>query len=194
MTPWLLVDYGEVISRPPERRIRDDLAARIGLEPQLLADRYWEHRAAFDAGLSSTEYWSAVADRELAQADVADLVAADRDSWAVLDPDMIDLLDELRADGVRLALLSNAPHWQADAFDELAWTSVFEQKFVSARLGLSKPDPAIFEHVLAELDVPAGDVTFVDDRQANVDGAASVGIRAIRFTGVADLRAALDFP
>jgi HAD superfamily hydrolase (TIGR01509 family) len=43
---------------------------------------------------------------------------------------------------------------------------------------MCKPDPAVFRHVLAELDVSAAETLFVDDLEANVEGARSVGIRA----------------
>ncbi len=62
---------------------------------------------------------------------------------------------------------------------------------MSSRLGLVKPDPAIFEHALAVLDAKPDEVTFVDDRPENVEAAARVGLRAVHFTGVDQLRADL---
>ena len=49
-----------------------------------------------------------------------ELDRVDIGGWARVDPGMLDLLDEQSAAGVRLALLSNAPLIQAEAFDELA--------------------------------------------------------------------------
>lgn len=191
MTPWLLVDYGDVISRPYDEASSTTIAERLGLETTDFLERYWADRRHFDAGQDASAYWSGVARRPLGEAEVTELVRIDCAGWARLDPEVLELLDEQAAAGTRLALLSNAPHFQADAFDELVWTDRFEQVFVSARLGLVKPDPAIFEHVLSALGATASDVTFVDDRPANVEAARAVGVGAIVFTGAAGLRAAL---
>jgi putative hydrolase of the HAD superfamily len=50
-------------------------------------------------------------------------------------------------------------------------------------MGQAKPSPEIYEQMLAELGTTADRVIFFDDLEANVKGAASVGIRAIQVTG-----------
>ena len=52
---------------------------------------------------------------------------------------------------------------------------------ISGDVGLRKPDPAIFEHLITRLDVTAGDVVFVDDNPKNLDSATAVGIETILF-------------
>jgi putative hydrolase of the HAD superfamily len=191
VTPWLLLDYGDVISLPYDERVGAEVARLLDVSPEELMERYWFNRVHLDSGLPTAPYWSAVAGRDVSDDEAAQLDAVDLGGWARTDQEMLELVEEQRAAGVRLALLSNAPHVQADAFDKVAWTVGFERVFVSARLGMVKPDPAIFEHVLQELDAKPEDVTFVDDRAANVEAAAALGIRALLFTGVDDLRAAL---
>ncbi|MCW2758413.1 MAG: hypothetical protein JWO46_2159, partial [Nocardioidaceae bacterium] len=144
MTPWLLLDYGDVISRPYDASVRGEVAALLDLDPAVVEERYWTDRLDLDAGLPTPPYWSGVAGRPVDQAEAATLDRVDLGGWARVDEEMLALVEEQRAAGVRLALLSNAPHVQADAFDEVAWTAPFERLFVSARLGLVKPDPAIF--------------------------------------------------
>ena len=46
---------------------------------------------------------------------------------------------------------------------------------------MRKPDPRIYEIALERLDVSADRTVFLDDVQANVDGALAVGIEAILF-------------
>lgn len=191
MTPWLLLDYCEVISRPYDDTVRLELARRLSLSAELTEERYWAGRPGLDGGDESVGYWSAVAGRPVEAGEARELDLVDLAGWARVDEEMLALVEEQRAAGVRLALLSNAPHVQADAFEQVAWTEPFERIFVSSRLGMVKPDPLIYRHVLDELGVAAADVTFVDDREANVRAAAELGIRAILFTGVAALRAAL---
>ena len=52
-----------------------------------------------------------------------------------------------------------------------------------ASQGLRKPSAAAYEAVISHLQLPADQLIFVDDRQVNVDGAASSGMTALRFTG-----------
>ncbi len=191
MTPWLLLDYGDVISLPYDEQVGAEVARLLDLAPEELMERYWVNRALLDSGLPTGPYWSGVAGRDVSDEEAAQLDSVDLGGWARTNADMLDLIEEKKATGVRLALLSNAPHVQADSFERVAWTSGFEHVFVSARLGMVKPDRAIFEHVLEELGAPAEDVTFVDDRAANVDAAAELGINALLFTTVEELRARL---
>jgi putative hydrolase of the HAD superfamily len=65
-----------------------------------------------------------------------------------------------------------------DRFDPL-----FDRIFYSHEMGQAKPSPEIYEQMLAELGTTADRVIFFDDLEANVKGAASVGIRAIQVTG-----------
>ena len=179
-----------MISLPYDDQAGAEVARLLDLTPEELMARYWVNRSHVDSGLPTAPYWSGVAGRDVSDDEAARLDTVDLGGWARTNADMLDLIEEQRSAGTRLALLSNAPHVQAKAFERVAWTAGFERIFVSAPLGLVKPDPAIFEHVLQELDVPAEDVT-VDDRPANVEAAAALGIRALLFTGTDDLRAAL---
>jgi putative hydrolase of the HAD superfamily len=53
--------------------------------------------------------------------------------------------------------------------------------FLSYRMGLLKPDPAFFFHVIETVGVSPGDVLYVDDCMENVRAARSLGINAHRF-------------
>jgi putative hydrolase of the HAD superfamily len=191
VTPWLLLDYGDVISLPYDEQVGAEVARLLGLAPEELMERYWVNRALLDSGLPTAPYWSGVAGRDVSDEEAAQLDKVDLGGWARTSADMLALVEEQKSAGVRLALLSNAPHVQADAFEQVAWTAGFERVFVSARLGMVKPDRAIFEHVLEELGARPEDVTFVDDRAANINAAAELGIRCVLFTSVEELRAHL---
>jgi putative hydrolase of the HAD superfamily len=192
VTPWLLLDYGDVISLPYDEQVGAEVARLLDLAPEELMERYWVNRSLLDSGVPSVPYWSGVAGRDVSEAEAAQLDEVDLGGWARTNADMLAFVEEQKAAGVRLALLSNAPHVQADAFEKVAWTAGFEHVFVSARLGMIKPDRAIFEHVLEELGARPQDVTFVDDRAANIEAAAALGIRTVLFTSVEELRARLD--
>ncbi len=54
-------------------------------------------------------------------------------------------------------------------------------RFYSCDVGWAKPSAEFFTHIVETLDVSADQVLFVDDSQANVDGARNAGLRAERW-------------
>ena len=104
----------------------------------------------------------------------------------------IALLGELAQRGVPLFALSN---WAAETFErthrQFAFLAAFEGIVISGRIGIAKPDPRIFRHLLEAHGLEAGELLFVDDRSANVAAAGAVGIEGLLFEGPASLRAAL---
>jgi putative hydrolase of the HAD superfamily len=59
--------------------------------------------------------------------------------------------------------------------------------FSSCYLGLRKPGSAIYLRALDILGTPPQRVLFIDDRAENAAAAETVGMRAIRFEGAAEL-------
>jgi epoxide hydrolase-like predicted phosphatase len=59
--------------------------------------------------------------------------------------------------------------------------SVFDEFIVSYQVGVLKPDPRMYREALRRSGLPAEACVFVDDRPSNVEGAARVGIQAVRF-------------
>jgi epoxide hydrolase-like predicted phosphatase len=105
-------------------------------------------------------------------------------------PGALDLVDRLRADGVRVACLSNANalHWgrYAEALDEH-----FDVVLASHLVGVLKPDAACFERALAACDASPEDVVFFDDSEANVEAARAIGMHAFLVEGIDGVRGVL---
>lgn len=188
----VLFDFGEVLGLPQTPEDVTALAAMAGTDPEVFHQRYWDDRHAYDsADLTDHDYWSAVAGRDLAPAEVDRLTALDTASWLHLAEEVLAVHDDLVAGGVPTALFSNAPTVIADAIDALPRLAAMRARYFSARLRLAKPAPDSFAAVLADLRLPAAEVVFVDDRPTNVAGARGAGLQALQFTGPARLRADL---
>ena len=190
MTRWVLADYGEVISAALPAETILELADLAGQQPGEFRGRYWKFRPPYDLGQSDRAYWSAVLGRELKAEPrlVAAMTRADVAGWLTLNPRTLPALAEFATDaGVRLALLSNAPEPLAAAIDRSGWSAGFDRRFYSCRLGLAKPDPAVYEAVLDDLGTTPQSVLFIDDRAENVLAAAALGLRAVRFTSAQKL-------
>ncbi|MBV9659956.1 MAG: HAD family phosphatase [Acidimicrobiales bacterium] len=193
MTEWLLCDYGQVLSASPPHEEWERLR-HLARSP---ADRcddfdslYWLNRPAYDrADLSALEYWTAVVGQPPAGSTLVQMIEIDTAIW--LHPNRASVTAAVGAArrGFRLALFSNAPIDVAAGIDRLEWLGPFERRFYSCRLRSVKPEPEAYRKVLTALGAAPGDVTFFDDRPANVDAAAELGIRAVLFEGPEQLLA-----
>ena len=192
MGEWVVFDYGGVLCRDQSAGDRRAIEAVVGVaEPDRFWAAYWRLRRAYDEGsLSAVDYWNQVAGDAADRLDAIE--AVDIASWSHPYDETLALARTLRAGGIRLALLSNCPQSMAAAIDRMSLADLIPHRFYSCRLGLTKPDPAIYQKVLTAIGARPGDVTFVDDRPPNVAAAAAVGLRALLFTDPATLAADLD--
>lgn len=97
-----------------------------------------------------------------------------------LFPDATPTLEALGA-RYRLGLITNgAAKNQRARIEPLGLDAYFEAIAVSGELGVRKPDPAIFDHVLGRLGVSASAAVHVgDDIEADVGGAKAAGMAAV---------------
>lgn len=54
----------------------------------------------------------------------------------------------------------------------------FRDQFISWEMRMLKPSREIYEEVVRRIGLPAGEILFIDDNRANVDGALSAGMLA----------------
>jgi putative hydrolase of the HAD superfamily len=95
----------------------------------------------------------------------------------------LELLEKLRKK-YRLLLLSNSNplHVEVSAVTALEGTGktirdYFDKCYFSYEMGLTKPDPAIFEALLADAGVEATECLFLDDGPKNIEAAKTLGIQ-----------------
>ena len=118
--------------------------------------------------------------------------------WEGLFPNepMIAFMASLRAEGLRMALLTNnVREW------ELRWRAlapideIFELVVDSAFVGVRKPDPEIYELAVTGLGVPAQECLFIDDIEVNCVAARAAGMASVVFRdtdqAIVEIRAAL---
>ncbi|OSZ82895.1 hypothetical protein CAP35_06435 [Chitinophagaceae bacterium IBVUCB1] len=89
-----------------------------------------------------------------------------------------------------LLLLSNTNALHEAAFNDIlnrehgmpSLGVFFDKVYLSHRIGMRKPHPEVFEKILAENGLKAADTLFIDDSPQHIEGAKSVGIRAIHLS------------
>jgi putative hydrolase of the HAD superfamily len=180
----VVFDFGGVLMRTEDREPRSRLAARLGITYEELDELVFDSPSAIQAmkgEITAFEHWGEV-QKSLGLTE-AEIEQAQAEFWAgdVLDQGLVHLLRELRP-GYETVLLSNAwddlrkmieDVWQfADAFDRI---------FISAEIGLAKPDLEIFQWVISQMGIEPSQAVFVDDFLHNVAGAREAGWQAIHF-------------
>ena len=101
---------------------------------------------------------------------------------------MADIVKRLKVAGYGVYGLTN---WSSETFplvrDKYAIFKQLDGMVVSGEEHLLKPDAAIYKCLLERYNLQAEESLFVDDNADNVTGARNVGMKAVRFTSVAEL-------
>lgn len=102
-----------------------------------------------------------------------------------LDPmeGMEELIRELKKEGYRLFVLSNAGLSLRGYCTRLPGADCFDGVLVSAEEKLLKPQLEIFRTLMQRYSLAAEDCVFIDDLPANCEGAVCAGLRACIFRG-----------
>ena len=189
----VMLDYGEVLCFLPTPDAIARMARIFRIDPGAFLPIYTQSRGPYDRGdLSPEEYWRAFAsqagvtlDRDL----IEELRRWDVEMWSRTNDPMILWLESLHAAGLKTAILSNMPSDMVEYLRRnFPWMKNFDHQIFSAEVRRIKPEPAIYEHSLHALKVPASEILFVDDRDANLEQARADGMRGIRFQSVHQLR------
>jgi putative hydrolase of the HAD superfamily len=112
------------------------------------------------------------------------------------NPQMIELMRELKAEGYRMAMLTNnVREWEPLWRTMLPVDEIFETVVDSGFVGCRKPEPQIYALTLERIGMPAESCLFIDDLPHNCEGARKAGMSAIHFRdneqAIAEIRAAL---
>lgn len=96
---------------------------------------------------------------------------------------VFEVLDTIRKDGYRTAMIANAN--SADAKNIIATCGLenyFDVIVISEEVGIEKPDKQIFQAALKKLGVEAGNAVMVGNRiDADIVGANRVGMKSVWF-------------
>ena len=189
----VIFDYGEVLctADPAARR---QLLALTDLDDVTFDRLYWRDRHDYDLGiLNGHSYWAKFAhdaNLNFTPEKIEALIESDVLMWTsnLIEP-MLDWAAALQDAGLFTAILSNmGPDVLRTMRQEFSWLAHFNHLTWSCELGIAKPDPAIYTLTCEALGVQPGEALFLDDKLPNIHGAENVGLHAIQFSDVAQLR------
>lgn len=104
-----------------------------------------------------------------------------------LDEDVLEVIRELKNKGFRVIILSN----ESRVGEKIRLGKI--EKFVdkiysSSSIGLRKPDPQIFNHILSKENLERGETLFIDDKDRNIIAAEALGIKGIVYRNIQQLK------
>ncbi|HHH1657431.1 TPA: glucose-1-phosphatase [Yersinia enterocolitica] len=104
--------------------------------------------------------------------------------FVALRPEVISIMQKLRAEGHRVVVLSNTNrlhcNYWPQHYPEVA--AAADHMYLSQDLGMRKPEARIYQHVLSAENIPAEQAVFFDDVEANIVAARIEGITGIHVT------------
>jgi epoxide hydrolase-like predicted phosphatase len=191
----VIFDWGGVITSPIIDTVTAWLEAeRIDRGSYAAAMRPWVQRAygpeaaespihALECGEVSDEEFGAILAALLVSVDGEPVPAAGllkrMFGASVLQAEMLELIKELRASGLRTSLLSNS--WGTrDGYPRHLFGDLFDDVVISGEVGMRKPERRIFQLAVSRLGLSPAECVFVDDVEGNIVAAQELGFLAVR--------------
>jgi putative hydrolase of the HAD superfamily len=192
----VVFDYGMVLSGPPNPAAHAELVRITGLPEADFETLYWRDRHAYDEGkLTGLEFWQKLnrdAALRLSADKIDELNHWDGVLWTTQNDVMLAWVERLKTRGILMAILSNmGDNVLASIERTFTWPARFDVRVWSFQHLMAKPEPAIYRLTLEQLGTRAEETLFLDDRLVNVEAAAALGMRAIQFSTVENLRGQL---
>jgi putative hydrolase of the HAD superfamily len=188
-------DVGNTLIKawPSVGHVYAEIASRngcVGVTPELLEARF---RAMWPASLHLTETrsgWQQIVDQVFeglgatppSRTFFAEIYErfAQADVWRIYD-DVPAALDQLAAQGLRLAIISNWDERLRALLANLGLDVRFEIIVVSCEVGHAKPRREIFDEAARRLGLPAGQILHVgDSAEMDLQGARAAGFAAVQ--------------
>ena len=182
----LILDYGEVISKPQNSENVANMLRIFARECKDFMAVYRRNRDEYDSGhISGTEYWTGILKHygiAPKSTDIASLIQEDVKSWTQINDSMLQFVKEIRNDIYKLAIISNMTRDTLVCMRTgFKWLGLFDELIFSCEFGRNKPDRNIYEACLNKLKLSPIECLFVDDSAENIEGADRLGMNTIYF-------------
>ena len=97
--------------------------------------------------------------------------------------DTVDIFRKIKSSGYPCYVLSN---WSDETYegmeDQHPFLKEFDDKIISGREFLVKPDPEIYKLAISRFNLIPEQTLFIDDRIENIEAAQSLGFQTIHLT------------
>jgi putative hydrolase of the HAD superfamily len=186
MIKALIFDYGGVLSLPQDKSCIKKMQETCNIPPDIFIFEYNRYRPEYDRGtISGFEYWTSIlksSNSETTSEIIRALVDEDVKSWTQINPTIVNWAKRLKQFSYRTAILSDMTEDTLGyVMKNFGWISVFDVRVFSCKLGMTKPEPAIYYRCLNELKIKPEDGLFIDDDIGNAKAAEELGMKGIHY-------------
>lgn len=192
----IVFDMGEVLIRFNRDRIMENVGVTDPADKKLLKNNVFltYEWAAMDRGILNEETAAptvlARLPERLHDAAIKILMLWDRPIIPI--EGTYELIEELKANGYGIYLLSNASIHQHDYWERIPASKFFDGKLISADHGVVKPQPEIYRLFYETFSLDPAECVFIDDSHMNIEAAIYTGMHGIVFhDDVPELRSRL---
>jgi len=181
----IIFDYGNVLIEWDPRYVYQRFFPNDseGMESFLREVNFMDWNAMQDKGRSFAD---GVAELSRQFPEHAQLIQAYHDHWIDSIGEIywatVEVMKELKQKGFGIYGLSN---WSAETFPHIRnkynFFELFDDMVISGEVGHVKPQPEIFDILLAKIGTPANECLFIDDSLPNIQQANTMGFKTIHF-------------
>jgi putative hydrolase of the HAD superfamily len=164
-------------------RFYDSMAGAVGIEPERFREAWLSGRKTREIG-PIADHLRGLFDELGAEQDLDEILDMRRE-WTKRSlqprPDALETLAELRRRGHRLGLISVCSQEVPQVWGETPLAGALDELVFSCDVGISKPDPRIYEIACERLGVEPAECLFVGDgANDELPGAERVGMAAVQ--------------
>ncbi len=181
----ILTDLDGVLRTYPPRHSAE-IEAELGLKNGDLLRIAFQRKFLEPAitGKITDEEWRRLIVEDLAGRFERSTVTAAITRWSTFPGTLAEDIHKLyiaKKKECKIALLTNATSRLNTDLQILGILDLFDIIYNSAEIGIAKPDPRLFNHVLGTINHSASEILFVDDSRENIHAAKSLGFHVHLF-------------
>jgi glucose-1-phosphatase len=182
MIKTIIFDVGGVLMSWPRDEVYGDIKKELDLDDAKFKI-FWEtYLYPLGTGeISEEDLWQrAHEDFGVRQVTIAeDLLSRKFAKATEVYAQVLERVGELKNRNFKVAILSNTNQPHSRIMRQKGIFDNFDHIYLSHLIGIRKPELAVFEHVLKQLDSKAEETLFIDDTPENVEGAKKAGMHTI---------------
>ncbi len=186
---WLLVDIGDVLllkEKNVERSFTQLVSEELGVSIELAQEINKEHYITMERTYIRESDFIDSLYKKLNYKAPSNIYSYFENAYrkqVKANNKLLEYLNEVRAMGVKTAVLSNTIGIYKNIQEELGISQKngFDPIIYSWEVGMRKPDTDIYDLSLSKLGVDPSEVIFIDDKEGHLDGARKTGLRTIQF-------------
>jgi len=138
--------------------------------------------AWYKGHISREEAYSRISRDTLYPVESIDALIEKAKNSLIINEDAVTALRDLKSQGKKLYCLTNSPSESITYLrDKYPFFDNFDIVFASGNIGLSKPDPKVYEYVFKFANLSPEETLYMDDNETNVKVANHLGIETILF-------------